>query len=137
MPAHKRRTKQNHLRPVPRSDSEAGPPWIVVWHPSASTELSEIPSAGDRVALVHASEKLTAEGPRLRFPHQSAIQGEDGKGFRELRPRRGGCPWRAIYRQVDKRKLVILALAPEAHVSKRGFDAAVAKARTRFEALEP
>jgi hypothetical protein len=85
---------------------------------------------------MHASEKLTAEGPRLRFPHQSSIRGEGGQGLRELRPRRGSCIWRAIYRRVDKRTLAILALAPEAKVSKRGFDTAVAVARTRSETLE-
>jgi len=92
--------------------------------------------AADRVAIQHAGDKLVAEGPRLRFPYQSAAQGEVGKGMRELRPRRGRCVWRPIYRQVDRRTFVVLAVAPEAQTDTRGFDAALSRAKARFDELE-
>lgn len=133
----KPKARGRHLRAVPPKDADAGPPWSVVWHPDAVAERSSIQDAKERVALQHAGDKLVAEGPRLRFPHQSSVRGEAGKKLRELRPRRGRSPWRAFYRQFDKRTLVILAVGPEAQVDGRGFDAAVARAKARFDALAP
>ena len=49
----------------------------------------------EQAALDHAVEKLAALGPRLPYPHQSAVQGQ--RGLRELRPRGGRSPWRALY----------------------------------------
>ncbi len=57
--------------------------------------------------------------------------------MRELRPRAGRSRWRPIYRRVQPRMFVILAIAPEAQIDKRGFDQKVAYARQRFEELEP
>jgi hypothetical protein len=133
----KPKARARHLRAVPPKDEDAGPPWNVVWHPDAVTERSEIEDAKEQVALQHAGDKLVAEGPRLRFPHQSSVKGEAGKKLRELRPRRGRSPWRAFYRQFDKRTLVVLAVGPEAQVDGRAFAAAVARANARFDELEP
>lgn len=55
--------------------------------------------ANERNALLHAVDKLEAFGPQLGFPHTSAVQGFPG--LRELRPRAGRSPWRALYRRVD------------------------------------
>lgn len=77
-----------------------------------------------------------AAGPQLQFPHQSAVKGADGKGMRELRPRRGSCAWRPIYRQADSRTFVVVAVAPEAKTNGQGFDAAIARARARFEKIK-
>jgi len=57
--------------------------WTVVYHPEAERELGAIPVLAERVASVHAVEKLEALGPDLPFPHQSHIEGP----IRELRPR--------------------------------------------------
>jgi len=66
----------------------------------------------------------------------SAIKGEDGSGLRELRPRAGRSRWRGIYRRVEPGTFVILAVAPEAEIDRRGFDEKVRDARRRFDELE-
>jgi hypothetical protein len=86
--------------------------------------------------MLHAAEKLKAAGPRLKHPHSSAVQGSDGKGLRELRPRQGKSRWRPIYRQVKPDTFVIFAVGPEAEIDKSGFDAAVRRAADRFADLE-
>lgn len=50
--------------------------------------------ANERNALLHAVDKLEAFGPQLGFPHTSAVQGFSG--LRELRPRAGRSPRRAV-----------------------------------------
>lgn len=87
--------------------------------------------------MLHATEKLKAAGARLMHPHSSAVQGNDGKGFRELRPRRGTSRWRPIYRQVTPDTFVIFAVGPEAQIDKSGFDAAIKRAVERFADLDP
>jgi hypothetical protein len=103
--------------------------WSVEWHPSAVEELMRLP-AHEQVALDHAVEKLAALGPRLPYPHQSAVQGQ--QGLRELRPRGGRSPWRALYERRGS-AFVVGAVAPEAEVNPRGFDRAVRLARRRLE----
>jgi hypothetical protein len=61
----------------------------------------------------NAVDKLKVAGPRLGHPHSSAVQGDAGKGLRELRPRSGRSRWRPLYRQVAAGTFVILAVAPE------------------------
>jgi hypothetical protein len=85
--------------------------------------------------MLHDVQKLEAVGPRLGSPHSSAVQGEPGQGLRELRPRAGRSRWR-IYRGVSPSTFVILAVAPEAQIDSRGFDAAVRRAVERFGQLE-
>jgi len=86
--------------------------------------------------MVHAAQKLEAAGPRLGHPHSSAVRGAVGQGFRELRPRAGRSRWRPIYRRANPSTFVIFAVAPEAGIDSRGYDAAVARAVERFAQLE-
>lgn len=116
--------------------SDPGPPYEVLWHPAADAERAAISDASVRTAIQHAREKLEAVGPQLGAPHTSAIKGEDGAGLRELRPRAGRSRWRPIYRRVQPGTFVILAVAPEAQIDKRGFDEMVRNAQRRFEELE-
>jgi hypothetical protein len=109
----------------------------VLWHPAADAERAAISDASERNAIQHAREKLEALGPQLGAPHTSAIRGEEGSGMRELRPRAGRSRWRPIYRRVQPGTFVILAIAPETQIDKRGFDQKIKNARRRFEELEP
>ena len=111
----------------------SNPPSDVRLHPEAERELAAIKDADERVAIMHAEEKLRTLG-RLMAPHSSALQGS-GKGLRELRPRGGRSPWRPIYRQIGE-TFVVLAVAPEAGVDKTGFDRAVTHALQRLAELE-
>jgi len=106
--------------------------WKVVHHPGTAAELARLP-VGERVAMMHAIEKLEALGPGLPFPHQSNVQGADG--LRELRPRAGRSPWRGLYGQVGK-TFVIVAVGPEAKVDPRGFKRAVRTAKSRMAEIE-
>jgi hypothetical protein len=94
----------------------------------ADAELNELPAA-ERVAMRHAVEKLRALGTALPFPHQSSVIGADQ--LRELRPRAGRSPWRALYRQISD-EFVVGAVAPEAKSNRRGFSRAVQAAETRL-----
>ena len=40
--------------------------WTVVYHPEAEGELDDIPVLAERVAIVHAVEKLEALGPEAQ-----------------------------------------------------------------------
>jgi len=114
----------------------AGTAYIVRWHSDAEAERDTSWPAGEKVAMLNAAQKLEAAGPRLGHPHSSAVQGEAGKGFRELRPRAGRGRWRPIYRQVTAETFVIFAVGPEAQIDGRGFDAAVERAVARFADFE-
>src|SRR5664279_879399 len=84
-------------------------------------------------ALIHAVEKLEAFGPQLGYPHTSAVQGFTG--LRELRPRAGRSPWRALYRRVSD-VFVLAAVGPEAQSDQRGFDRAARQAVARLAEIE-
>ncbi|MBK5233095.1 MAG: hypothetical protein JJE13_08970 [Thermoleophilia bacterium] len=86
--------------------------------------------------MLNAAKKLVALGRELKFPHSSAVQGDIGKGMRELRPRGGRSRWRPIYRQVKPGTFVIFAVGPEAEIDNRNFEAAVKRAVERFSDLE-
>jgi hypothetical protein len=90
--------------------------------------------AAERLALDHAVDKLAALGPQLPFPHQSSVR--QGKGLRELRPRAGRSPWRALYRRIAD-VFVIAAVGPEAGADPLGFARAVTSALTRLEDVDP
>jgi hypothetical protein len=115
---------------------DPGPPYVVIWHPEADAERDASWPAAEKVAMLHAVQKLEAAGPRLGHPHSSAVQGDQGQGLRELRPRAGRSRWRPIYRRVNPTTFVILAVGPEAQIDSRGFDKAVARAVERFGQLE-
>ena len=103
--------------------------WVVGWHKDADLELDKLPIP-ERVAMLHAVDKLEALGPRLPYPHQSSIRGV--QGLRELRPRGGRSRWRAFY-QHQGDTFVIGAIGPEADVDPRGFDRAARDALIRLE----
>jgi hypothetical protein len=129
-----RKRPARKLEPV-RSD-DPGPPYVVLWHPEAAAERDASWPPEEKVAMEHAMEKLKAAGARLKHPHSSAVQGTTGKGFRELRPRAGRSRWRPIYRRATPDTFVIVAVAPEAQIDQRGFDAAVARAVERFAQID-
>ncbi len=104
----------------------------VAFHPEAEEEFGRLPP-NEKVAMDHALEKLEALGARLPYPHSSAVQGADR--LRELRPRSGRSPWRALYRQV-KDVMVIGAIGPEASSNRRGFATAIRRAESRLAELD-
>ena len=140
MAPEKRRPKKSGRSDKRSTDSERvkdpGPPYVVIWHPGAAGERDSSSPAAEKVAMLHAAQKLEAAGTRLGHPHSSVVQGELGQGFRELRPRAGRSRWRPIYRRVSPSTFAILAVGPEAQIDSRGFDAAVARAVEQFGQLE-
>jgi phage-related protein len=106
--------------------------WTVAYVAEAVAERDQLP-AGERSALHNAIAKLEAVGPMLDYPHTSAVQG--AAGLRELRPRAGRSPWRALYRQVGD-GFVIAAVAPEAQQDPRGFRRACSAAQKRLSELK-
>lgn len=104
----------------------------VLVHPEAEAELHRLPP-NQRVAMLHAFEKLEAVGEHLSHPHSSAVKGAES--LRELRPRGGRSPWRAFYRRIED-VMVVAGIGPEAEVDKRGFSRAVKKATDRLWDLE-
>ncbi|HUY58604.1 MAG TPA: type II toxin-antitoxin system RelE/ParE family toxin [Solirubrobacteraceae bacterium] len=105
--------------------------YTVIWHPDARAERESSWPEGEKVAMRHAAQKLEAAGPNLRAPHSSAVMGSDVPGLRELRPRAGRSRWRPLYRRATASTFLILAVAPEAQIDKRGFAAAVKRAAER------
>ncbi len=63
----------------------------------------------------------------------SAVRGADR--LRELCPRGGRSPWRALYRQVGD-EFVVAAVGPEIEVEQRGFAAACRRAEARLAEME-
>jgi hypothetical protein len=103
------------------------------WDEDAREELVGLPVA-ERRALMTAVAKLEAFGDQLGVPHSSQVKGSRA-GIRELRPRSGRSPWRALYRRVGG-AMVILAVSPEAEHDRRGFDRAVRLAEKRLKEIE-
>jgi hypothetical protein len=89
--------------------------------------------AVEKAALINADRKLQAFGPQLPYPHSSAVKGADR--LRELRPRGGRSPWRGLYRQIGD-VFVVAAIAPEAQVDGRKFEAACRAAERRLSQIE-
>lgn len=81
--------------------------------------------------MLEAFLKLEATGDRLGAPHSSNVEGVAAY-LRELRPRRGSSPWRALYRRIGH-ELVIGAIAPEAENDRRGFNRSVTAAIKRLD----
>ena len=100
----------------------------VRFHPAVLRELECLPPR-ERVAVLNAVEKLRAVGSQLPYPHSSAVRG--GR-LRELRPRAGRSPWRALYVRVED-WIWILAIGPEAEQDRRGFERAGNLAEQRLE----
>lgn len=106
--------------------------WTVLYLPEAEGERRRRPAV-EKAALINADRKLQALGPQLPYPHSSAVKGADR--LRELRPRGGRSPWRALYRQVGD-VFVVAGVAPEAQVDSRKFDAACRAAECRLSQIE-
>jgi len=106
--------------------------WTVLYMHQAEAERNDL-VARERAALINADAKLAAIGPNLPYPHSSAVQGADRP--RELRPRGGRSPWRALYRQIGE-VFVVAAIAPEAQVDRREFKAACRRAEERLATIE-
>jgi hypothetical protein len=106
--------------------------WTVLYLPEAESERGQLPAL-EKVALINADRKLQSLGPQLPYPHSSAVKGADR--LRELRPRGGRSPWRGLYRQVGD-VFVVAAVAPEAQVDRRKFDAACRAAEHRLSQIE-
>lgn len=108
------------------------PMWTVLYLPEAESERGRLPAV-EKAALINADRKLQSLGPQLPYPHSSAVKGADR--LRELRPRGGRSPWRGLYRQVGE-VFVVAAIAPEAQVDKRKFEAACRAAEHRLSRIE-
>lgn len=106
--------------------------WTVVYLAEADVELTAVP-VREAVALTRVVEKLVVLGDQLGYPHSSAIRG--AVSLRELRPRGGRSPWRALYRRVGD-TFVVAAIAPEAQHDRQGFDRAVRAAVRRLDEIE-
>ncbi|MGH3505132.1 MAG: type II toxin-antitoxin system RelE/ParE family toxin [Nocardioidaceae bacterium] len=105
----------------------------VEWDQDARKELLRLPVA-ERRAVMNAIAKLEVFGDRLGAPHTSQVKGSR-VGIRELRPRSGRSPWRALYRRVAG-AMVVVAVGPEAEHDRRGFDQAVREAEERLREIE-
>jgi hypothetical protein len=104
--------------------------WRLLVLPEAEDELDSLPKR-EQAAMVGAFAKLEALGDRLGSPHSSSIQGIAGY-LRELRPRAGSSPWRALYRRIGN-EMVVGAISPEALVDPRRFKQAVKLAIQRLD----
>jgi hypothetical protein len=104
----------------------------VLYHPDAETELGKLP-ATEQAAVHNAVRKLEAIGPALPYPHSSAVM--ECEGLRELRPRQGRSPWRAIYGRVGD-LFVVAAVCPEADQDRRGFNRGCRDAAERLAEVE-
>jgi hypothetical protein len=108
----------------------------VLWHPAAVQERDDIEDVGERVAIMTAEEKLRQLGRYLPAPHSRAVEGKEGRGLRELRPRGGRSRWRPLYRQIGPEIFVVLAVAPEVQTDQAGYNRTVRHAMERFAELE-
>lgn len=72
--------------------------WEVRFHSDAREERRKL-SLQEREAMANAVEKLRVHGPVLPYPHSSDVRGADR--LRELRPRSGRSPWRALYHALE------------------------------------
>lgn len=64
---------------------------------------------------------LEANGPRLGFPHTSAIRGSRHPGMRELRVQHAGRPYRVLY-TFDPRRTAILLLGGDKTGKDRWYE---------------
>lgn len=87
----------------------------------------------ERAAIANAEAKLAALGPGLPYPHSSVVRGAER--LRELRPRGGRSPWRALYRQIGD-EFVVGAVGPEVQADPPGFTSACRRAEARLAQFE-
>jgi hypothetical protein len=89
------------------------------------SEIDQLPPA-ERKAMLNALDKLAILGDQPDYPHTSQIKETD---LREVRPRAGRSPWRALY-QRDAGVMLVAAISPEAQHDARGFQRATKVAHT-------
>lgn len=106
--------------------------WEIRYLPEARQERGKLPGS-ERAALRNAERKLESLGPALGYPHTSDVR--EAPGLRELRPRQGRSPWRALYKQAGD-AFIVAAVGPEAESDPRGFSRACTAALARLEDLE-
>jgi len=106
--------------------------WDVRYLPAAEEERDKLPGK-ERAAIFNAIMKLQSLGPQLPHPHSSDVKG--APRLRELRPRRGRCPWRPLYCRVGD-CFVVAAIAPDGESDSRGFRQACERAEQRLADLE-
>jgi phage-related protein len=99
---------------------------------AAVSEIASLPSP-EQAALENAIAKLNEFGEALGYPHTSQVK---GTALRELRPRRGRSPWRALYQRFGGDVFIIAAVSPEALHDPRGFRRAIVVAQQRLDSLE-
>ena len=104
----------------------------VRFHYLARPEFAEMPEA-EQDAMREAVRKLARYGDHLPAPHSSAVR--DADRLRELRPRGGNSPWRALYRRIGER-MWVGAFGPEATKDRPGFRRACRLAEQRLERIE-
>jgi hypothetical protein len=111
-------------------DMEYPPP---IRHPAFARELALLgrSDTGEARAVEHAIVILQTSGPRLGFPHTSAVRTPGRVSLRELRPRRGRSRHRVLFAPRGG-GTVLLALAPEATHDRRGFRRAIGDAHDRL-----
>jgi len=82
-------------------------------------------SQQDDVAAV--VQVLMDEGPHLRFPHSSGVEGSTHRHMRELRVQSGGRPLRIFY-AFDPRRIAILLLGGDKTGDARFYDTFIPRA---------
>lgn len=102
-------------------------------HPAFAHELAELKrsDSAETKAIEHAIVVLQTMGPRVGFPHTSAVRTSNQVTLRELRPRRGRSRHRVLF-ATRRGQCILLALAPEANHRPRAFRQAVLDAYQRI-----
>ncbi len=77
-------------------------------------------------------ELLAEQGPSLRFPHSSGINGSRHPHMRELRIQSGGRPIRIFY-AFDPRRTAILLIGGDKTGNKRFYDQMIPIADTLYD----
>ena len=115
-------TAAQEVVPGPTAPGPSGPGRQRAGPSAHKTHLPKQDTVGDQAAQDRSGPPVSAD--RQTLTHQERL--------RELRPRGGRSPWRALYERHGS-AFVIAAVAPEAEVNSRGFDRAVRLARRRLE----
>jgi hypothetical protein len=76
----KAKGKSRAAKKTQAAAKDPGPPYRALWHPAADAERDASWPPEEKVAMLHAAQKLEVVGPRLGSPHSSAVQGEAGQG---------------------------------------------------------